>query len=69
MDSIYRTKTVDELTFTDNGMFQEVLRDPEICAELVERLLHLRVKHIEYPELEKYRTLLYNQGRSSRCLS
>ncbi len=53
MDSIYRTKTVDELTFTDNGMFQEVLRDPEICAELVERLLHIRVGHIEYPELEK----------------
>ena len=53
MESIYRTKTVDELTFTDNGMFQEVLRDPEICAELVERLLHVRVKHIEYPELEK----------------
>ncbi len=53
MDLIYRTKTVDELTFTDNGMFQEVLRDPEICAELVERLLHVRVKRIEYPELEK----------------
>ncbi len=53
MDSIYRTKTVDDLTFTDNGMFQEVLRDPEICAELVERLLHIRVKHIKYPELEK----------------
>ena len=53
MESIYRIKTVDELTFTDNGMFQEVLRDPEICAELVERLLHVRVKHIEYPELEK----------------
>ncbi len=53
MDSIYRTKTVDELTFTDNGMFQEVLRDPEICTELVERLLHVRIKHIEYPELEK----------------
>ena len=53
MESIYRPKTVDELTFTDNGMFQEVLRDPEICAELVERLLHVHVKHIEYPELEK----------------
>ena len=53
MESIYRTKSVDELTFTDNGMFQEVLRDPEICTELVERLLHVRIKHIEYPELEK----------------
>ena len=52
-ESIFRPKPVDELTFTDDGMFQEVLRNPEICAELVERLLHLPVKHIEYPELEK----------------
>ncbi len=46
-------KTVDELTFTDDGMFQAVLHEPEICAELIERLLHIRVKKIEYPELEK----------------
>ena len=44
---------IDRLTFTDDGMFQEVLRDPEISAELVERLLHVKVGHIEYPELEK----------------
>ena len=54
LDSIYRRKTVNELTFTDDGMFQTVLhREPEICAELIERLLHLRVKTVEYPELEK----------------
>ena len=52
-ESIFHPKPVDELTFTDDGMFQEVLRNPEICAELVERLLHIRVNHIEYPELEK----------------
>ena len=46
-------KTIDELTFTDDGMFQAVLHNPEICAELVERLLHVRVNHVEYPELEK----------------
>ena len=46
-------KTVDELTFTDDGMFQAVMHDPEICAELIERLLHIKVKKIEYPELEK----------------
>lgn len=46
-------KTIDELTFTDDGMFQAVLHEREICAELVERLLHVRVKHVEYPELEK----------------
>ena len=46
-------KTVDQLTFTDDGMFQAVLHEPEICAELVERLLHVKVKRVEYPELEK----------------
>ena len=52
-DSIYRRKTVDELTFTDDGMFQAVLHEPEICAELIERLLHIQVKNVKYPELEK----------------
>ncbi|MBO4858372.1 MAG: Rpn family recombination-promoting nuclease/putative transposase [Treponema sp.] len=52
-EPIYRKKTIEELTFTDDGMFQAVLREPEICAELIERLLHLRIKTVEYPELEK----------------
>ena len=34
-------------------MFQAVLRDPEISAELVELLLGIKVKRVEYPELEK----------------
>ena len=50
---IYHRKPVDELTFADDGMFQEVMRDAQISAELVERLLHIKVGHVEYPELEK----------------
>ncbi len=46
-------KSFDELTFSDDWMFQKVLQEPKICAELVERLLHIRVSHVEYPELEK----------------
>ena len=46
-------KTIDELTFTDDGMFQAVLHEPDVCAELVERLLHIKVGKIEYPKLEK----------------
>lgn len=46
-------KTVDQLTFADDGMFQEVLKEPAICAELVERLLGIRIRRVEYPELEK----------------
>ena len=29
------------------------MKDPALCAELVERLLNLKVSHIEYPEFEK----------------
>ena len=49
----YHPKPVEELTFTDDGMFQAVLHNPEICAELIERLLHIKVNHVDYPELEK----------------
>ena len=46
-------KPIEELTFTDDGMFQAVMHNPEICAELVERLLHIKVKQVKYPKLEK----------------
>ena len=46
-------KTFEELTFTDDWMFQKVMQDPKISAELVERLLHINVDHVEYPDLEK----------------
>ncbi len=53
MPNSYYFKPVEELTFADNGMFQAVLRDKEICKEFVERLLHIKIKKVEYPELEK----------------
>ena len=46
-------KSFDELTFADDWMFQKVMHNPDICAELVERLLHIRVDHVDFPELEK----------------
>ena len=52
-DSSYSYKSADQLTFTDNGMFQAVLHEPGVCSELVERLLGVKVKKVEYPELEK----------------
>ena len=52
-NTTYHSKSIEELTFTDDGMFQAVLHNPEICAELVERLLHVHVNHVEYPKLEK----------------
>ena len=46
-------KSIEKLTFADDGMFQAVLHKPELCAELVERLLHVQIAQIRYPKLEK----------------
>ena len=46
-------KKIEDLTFADDGMFQAVLREPGICAELVERLLNIHVERVDFPELEK----------------
>lgn len=46
-------KKIEDLTFADDGMFQAVLREPDICAELVERLLNIHVERVDFPELEK----------------
>ena len=65
----YHPKSVDELTFTDDGMFQAVLHNPEICAELIERLLHIKVNQVDYPELEKQIAPYYSsKGGKARCL-
>ena len=48
-----RFKPLNKLTFTDDYMFGEVLKDPELCAGVIERLLKIKVDHIEYPELQK----------------
>ena len=43
-------KTIDwdALTFTNNYVFQEVLKNKELCKYLIEQILHIHVKDIEY---------------------
>ena len=36
-------KPVEELTFTDDFMFTTIMKDKEICKELLERLLKINV--------------------------
>ncbi len=45
----YNYKPVEELVFTDDFMFGAVMREPEICKGVLERLLHVKIDHIEYP--------------------
>ncbi|MBQ3799032.1 MAG: hypothetical protein II837_01940 [Treponema sp.] len=45
----YNFKPVEDLVFTDDFMFGAVMREPEICKGILERLLHTGIDHIEYP--------------------
>ena len=49
----FKAKAWEDLDFTDDFIFGKVMHNPEICAELLERLLKIKVDHIEYPELQK----------------
>ena len=47
-------KKFDDLTFADHYMFEKVLHEnQDVCQELLERLLKIKIDHIEYPEIEK----------------
>ncbi len=54
MDSIKRIKSWEELTFADNFMFCKILEsEPELCKELIELLLHIKIDHLEIPQSER----------------
>ena len=46
-------KKLEELTITDDFMFGAVMRDPRRCKPLLELILDVKIRHIEYPELQK----------------
>ncbi len=46
-------KKFEDLTFSDHYIFEKVLQNAEICQELLERLLKIKIDHLEYPEIEK----------------
>lgn len=48
-----RIKDWEELTISDNFLFQKVMRNRRICKLLIEKLLGIKVKKITYPTTEK----------------
>ena len=49
----YAIKPFEELAFSDDFMFFKVMQDDGICKELIERLLKIKIDHIERPVLQK----------------
>jgi len=48
-----RIKDWEELTISDNFLFQKVMQNPRLCKRLIEKLLGIKVKQLTYPATEK----------------
>ena len=46
-------KRWEDLTITDDFMFCKVMSDPDICKELLEILLHIKIERLEFQEPQK----------------
>ena len=53
------TKTWDELQIKDDYIFAKVMRDKDICKGVIEKLLPIKVKDLEYIEEQKSIDLSY----------
>ena len=59
------SKSWDELTFADNFLFCKIMEDESICRQLLEILLPIKIRKIEYLSTEKEFHPSY-KGRSIR---
>ena len=46
-------KSIEKLTFTDDYMFSALMKDPKICAGVIERVLGIKADKIKYPTIQK----------------
>lgn len=59
MGNIMQNKIINETNWENLGISNvfilgKVIQNPKLCVELLRRILpHLKIKHIEYPELQK----------------
>lgn len=54
------TKIWEELEIKDDYIFAKVMRDKEICKAVLEKLLHIKIKDLEYVEEQKTIDISYD---------
>lgn len=48
------TKNWEEIGISNDFLFGKIMRNPELCKELLERILpDVKIDHVKYPELQK----------------
>lgn len=48
-----RTKTIQELNLADDFLFEKVMSDTEICRRVLEKILNIPIKKVEFPVTRK----------------
>ena len=46
-------KIWENLTIADNFIFQKVMRKKRLCKRFIEKILHIKIRKIMFPETEK----------------
>lgn len=49
-DAMEQMKNWEELKIKDNFLFQHVMKNRRLCKQLIEKILHIRIRAIKYPE-------------------
>ncbi len=49
-------KIWENLTIADNFIFQKVMRKKRLCKRFIEKILHIKIRKIMFPETEKAQT-------------
>lgn len=57
---VINQKKWEDLELKDDFMFAKVMRDPELCKEMLERLLGFKITKIHYPEEQKSIDITYD---------
>ena len=54
MEKSNSSQSWEELTFANNFLFCKIMKsNPELCRQLLELLLHIKIDHLEVPEAER----------------
>ena len=49
----YRMPSWQDVTITENFLFEKVMHNKRICKRLIEKILGITIQSIEFPEAEK----------------
>ncbi len=60
-----KTNTIQELNLADNFLFGKVMSDSEICRMILEKILNIPIKKVEFPDTRKTTDIAPNSRGSA----